>query len=391
VDRYVAAWNVVVAEQPLLRTACVSINGAPVQVVVDPGKLAVTQRDLRSEGDPRASVRGLMLEELEKRFDLERPPLVRLQILRLAEDVYNVSSTWFHGICDLWCIHLCEREVSRAYASGEARPRPERPPAYGAYARSVALEESSRLREFWTKELRGIDGKRHAEAARRRGLRAEVAALGPDRERLSATLTESTWSELLSVCRRRMVTFSTMFHAAWALAQRRYFEIDEVVFWTITSGRWRDFPGIDALIGPTMEGPPVRLAVPEGGELSSWLRKLQVQLANVQRYGNVPFPEIAGWVEGAAALDPWSLVVVENLPDDLWTREASSELRFREPRIDADLHLPMVLYTVPYTRGVQIDYNTGSMDGAVAAALFEGLIRTLTSLAKGTERIADLG
>jgi amino acid adenylation domain-containing protein len=106
-----------------------------------------------------AVVRELLEEEKRTRFDLSRPPLLRLCLCRRSDEVVNLILTEFHPIFDGWSLHSFLREVFDGYLAllnGRELPG-DRPPALSV-CDFVRLErqalESRECRAFWDERLR---------------------------------------------------------------------------------------------------------------------------------------------------------------------------------------------------------------------------------------------
>jgi amino acid adenylation domain-containing protein len=147
-----------------LRTTFATVGGRPVQVVSAPGHFEIGLTDL--SGLPEAGrddeTLRLAREEARKPFDLGRGPLLRVSLLRLAEEEHVALFTMHHIISDGWSMGILIREVAALYAAyiaGVEPELPEPPVQYADYAvwqrgwlRGEALE--SHL-AYWRGQLAG--------------------------------------------------------------------------------------------------------------------------------------------------------------------------------------------------------------------------------------------
>ena len=87
-----------------LRTSFPVVDGDLLQVVHPPAKVAIPIVDLGnlSESERETVEAKIALETLERRFDLETGPLVRLALVRHSDDEHTLLCTLHHIISDGW-------------------------------------------------------------------------------------------------------------------------------------------------------------------------------------------------------------------------------------------------------------------------------------------------
>ncbi|WP_445634029.1 Carrier domain-containing protein [Nostoc sp. DSM 114161] len=105
--------------QEVLRTSFKKVNGNPVQIIASSVPISVPIIDL-SEISPQkqfVTVQQSILEEAQRPFDLTKSPLLRVNLLRLAEESYVLVLVMHHIISDGWSIGVLIRELSALYAA----------------------------------------------------------------------------------------------------------------------------------------------------------------------------------------------------------------------------------------------------------------------------------
>jgi len=133
------AFQAVVARHPALRTALDDHEGRLRCRLMPPGGFDLELWDL-TEGptggrDEAADQAARVF--FAKRFDLERGPLLRAAVIRLATDVHLLVAAAHHGACDGWSVDVLHRDLSAAYADPDALASPA-PVAFSRYQRAVA-------------------------------------------------------------------------------------------------------------------------------------------------------------------------------------------------------------------------------------------------------------
>src|SRR5262252_7194298 len=119
-----------------LRTRFGTRGGAPVQVIDDETRIDLIVTDLTHLPEA-AQAERLASEEASASFDLERGPLIRARLLRLAEDDHVFLLTMHHIVSDGWSMGVLVREVAalyEAFAASRPSPLPDLPIQYADFA-----------------------------------------------------------------------------------------------------------------------------------------------------------------------------------------------------------------------------------------------------------------
>jgi hypothetical protein len=164
--------NISVLEQSLsevfrrheaLRTVFPVIDGQAVQLVTAAHPLRLLVTDLSHlPADAREAEGQRLIDETNREvFDLERGPLWRMYLLRLAAEEHVVVLVIHHLLFDGWSRGVLTREVGSlygAYMQGQASTLAELPMQYGAYARwqqSAGREVLNEQTRYWRQQFGG--------------------------------------------------------------------------------------------------------------------------------------------------------------------------------------------------------------------------------------------
>jgi amino acid adenylation domain-containing protein len=158
------AVDLVVARHAVLRTGFdLASFSEPLQLVHRTAELPVVVEDVRSlpAEERRAAVSEWMDRESTARFELARPPLIRLKVHRSGDDTFWFTITECHPILDGWSFTSTIAEIFQDYSAllGGREVLQEPPPA-AAYRDFIALEraaiEDPGCQEFWRGTLEGL-------------------------------------------------------------------------------------------------------------------------------------------------------------------------------------------------------------------------------------------
>ncbi|WNG46585.1 amino acid adenylation domain-containing protein [Archangium minus] len=122
-----------------LRTTFTLVNGQPVQRIAPEHEFVLPVERLEgvAEGEREEVLRRLAEEEARRPFDLEKGPMLRARLLRVAEDDHVLLLSKHHIVSDMWSLSQLERELSALYQSyvrGEEPSLPALSVQYADYA-----------------------------------------------------------------------------------------------------------------------------------------------------------------------------------------------------------------------------------------------------------------
>ncbi|WP_425585894.1 condensation domain-containing protein, partial [Streptomyces thioluteus] len=327
--------------------------------------------------------------ERVRRFDLERPPLLRMALIRHrggegAADRSRLVITQHHVLVDGWSAPLMVRELLALYdAKGDDSVLPPVTP-YREYLVWLSEQDRDGAREAWTAALAGAEPTL---------LAAPAAAAVPDGtapalpESFVTHLPQETTATLQAQARRLGVTLNTLVQCAWGVLVGRMTGQDDVVFGAVVSGRTPEVPGIESMIGLFINTVPVRVRMDAGdtwADLAARVHSEQGALLPHQHLGLTEIQRAAGLGD---AFD--TVVAVENFPADRGTsadrRPAGLRIAATEGR-DAT-HYPLSLAVAPGdVLKLRLDYRTDRFDHDAVTAVAGRLVRLLTAVAEDADR-----
>ena len=260
-DLFVAAWRREVARQPVLRTSLLWEDlDEPVQVVHRSAEVPVERLDWREldAAEQEERLAGFRAEDRRRGFDLTRPPLTRLALIRVGDGSWRVVWSYHHVLLDGWSAGLVIREISRIYlalAQGAEPDLPERRP-FRDYIRWLRKQDLSEAREYWRRRF-GDFSEPTPLVVDRPPERGEDRGYELRATRLSARDSE----RIRRFAQEHRVTQNTLVQAAYALLLSRYSGQDDVVFGVTVSGRPPSLRGVDGMIGCFINTLPVRVTM----------------------------------------------------------------------------------------------------------------------------------
>jgi amino acid adenylation domain-containing protein len=233
----------IVRRHETLRTVFATVDGEPVQVVLDVAPLLLPVMDLRSlyVESRQAEILRLAREEAVRPFDLAGGPLLRASVARLGEAEWGVLFTMHHIVSDGWSTGVLIREVSELYdalAEGREPVLPELPVQYADYAawqRSWLTGETLEAElGWWRASLAGAPPLLELPTDRPR-----PQAQDPRGASVRVSLPREVSDELRALSHREGATAFMTLLATWQLLLSRYSGQEDVSVGTPIAGRTR--------------------------------------------------------------------------------------------------------------------------------------------------------
>ena len=158
------ALQIIMQRHEALRTTIADGVDGPVQTVQPCPDFPLPVTDLSSlPGNEReAEARRLAMDAAKVPFDLAKDPLLRAQVLRLADREHVFLLTLHHIASDAWSLGVLYRELAalyEAFVTGRPCPLPELPIQYADFGvwqrRRMESEALQRQLGYWKRQLEG--------------------------------------------------------------------------------------------------------------------------------------------------------------------------------------------------------------------------------------------
>jgi amino acid adenylation domain-containing protein len=243
--------NELVARHESLRTTFAVVDGQPMQVIAPELKIPLIPVDLASlpAVEREAEALRLTTEDFAAPFDLEKGPLVRIGLIRLADDDYVMHVNMHHTVTDRWSGAIFERETGMLYQalkSGQSSPLPPLPIQYADYA----VWQRERMRgeiyqkqvAYWKQRLAGAP---YVLEVPTDYTRPPIQTFKG--ARAFAVYPKRLLDALKEVCKREGVTMFMLALAAFKTLLYRYTGQDDVLIGATFANRNR--PELDNLVG----------------------------------------------------------------------------------------------------------------------------------------------
>jgi len=286
-----SAVRAVVKKHEVLRTNFPELDGSPTQVVREElfPEVAIYNLDYLRPLERETAI-GDTLQELAKhRFDLAADSLIRIALIRTAEQEHLVVLTAHHIVCDGWSIGIFFAELRsfyETYSRGRTVVPPQLPVQYGDYALWERDQQTSGILapqiDYWKSKLKGSP--RSLEMPLDHVRPASFAYEG----RLHGFQLSAATSESVKVLARQegatpFMALLTIFKALLF----RYTKHRDIVVGTPVSTRTRF--ELEELIGCFINTQVLRTEIPPGVSTRELLARVRATVLESLNHADVPF------------------------------------------------------------------------------------------------------
>jgi len=383
------AFGDVVRRHEILRTVFAVDDTGPVQKVLAQGQARLAVDDLRSLPEDRREAEALRRAEetIRAPYDIERGPLVRLQLLRLAEEDHLLVLGLHHTCADGWSRPIFWRDLAAYYnAHLEGRPADlaELPLQFGDFAvwqrRLIESPEFQPHLEYWIEHLRGLQP-------------LELVTDRPrpttptfDSDSITTTLDRDVLDGLRALAERSNGTLLMVLLAVFKAVLARHTGQSEIVIGTATTGR--PMQELAPLVGPFINILVLRTDVSGDPTFAELLERTKQTTVEAWQHRSVPFEQVVGAVqpERDPSRNPLYQVGLQLL--DASTSDAVAPPQFQGlqlEEVEVEVHGHPLELSLTATMGehgldLHADYATDLFDRARIARLLAHLERVIRAV-----------
>jgi amino acid adenylation domain-containing protein len=294
-DALRATLDRIVARHEDLRTTFAGSPDGPVQVIApaDCG-FALAEHDLRDLEQPEReqALARLSAAEANTLFDLAAGPLIRGQLIRLADDEHILLLTQHHVISDGWSMGILVREVSVLYAAfSQGQPDPLPPLAiqyadYASWQRQWLQGDTLHQQiDFWRSHLEGAPALLELPADRPRPAVQSHAG-----GRVALTIPAELAAGLRSLAQRHGATLFMTLLGGWSILLARMSGQDDLVIGTPVANRQRT--EVEALIGFFVNTLALRVQLGEDPSVAQLLDQVKARTVAAYSHQDLPFEQV---------------------------------------------------------------------------------------------------
>jgi hypothetical protein len=371
-----------------LRTRIETVDGVACPRVSHAHSGFIFRRhDLIDQDDAEDRLQAIMTEEAHAPFDLERGPLARARLVRVAPQDHALLITLHHIVSDGWSVGTVLRrelgELYRAFVRGQPDPLVPLAIQYADYAawqrRWLSAEALTEQSAYWLARLAGAPPLLDLPTDRKRPMQQTFAG-----NTIAIELDEKLTAGLKLLGQRYGMTLFMILLTAWALVLSRLSGQEDVVIGTPITSRTRT--DLDGLIGLFVNSIALRLDLSGDLTVQQMLDRARVATLEAQENQDLPYEQVVELVRPVRSLanTPIFQVMFSWENDDTGSFELVGLTTSEIPVAAAAARFDLTLTLKDSGRRIVggLNYATALFDAATAERHMEYLRRVLEQTVK---------
>jgi amino acid adenylation domain-containing protein len=314
-ELFTRSWDYLLKTHTILRTAFYyDAFSIPVQCVYDDAKLPVEYLDYRhmDAGEQRSEIKKYEETNRRKGFNFKKPPLMRLGLIRLADDRYTMVWSFHHILFDGWSLPVLMEEFLTTYELLRSGKEVTLPPEdrFEDFIRYIERINKQNEESYWKNYISGVE----------QGTLLPFIPPVTDRNKgigiyntISLRIENAFAEKIQSYAQKNRITINTLMQGVWSSLLHHYTGNTDIVFGVIVSGRPDDLPAVERRVGLYINTLPLHSVINEKQSLVEWLQGLQQQQVSSRQYQHTPLQTIQSWA-GIKGDFFDTILVFENYP-----------------------------------------------------------------------------
>ncbi len=344
IDAFRSAWNYLLRNHSILRSGfSYKELSIPVQWCANELLMPITTLDYSDlhEQDLNKKISEFLVKDLSAKFDLSKPPLMRMTLIKRSVRSCQLIWTFHHIILDGWSVSILMQELFTAYESvlQQKVPPAKTEDRFSDFISFIRKRDKTEEQKFWIKYMSGVVPTRLPFIAEEHNRNHGIGAVKHSFNEIDPSLA----FRINEFARSHGLTVNTLFQAAWSLLLSQYTAHPDVVFGVTVSGRPPELTDFENRIGLYINTIPLRVRFKKDESVLSWLKRIQQEHSDAREYQYTGLSDIQTWA-GLSSIFFDTLLVFENYPvASLEKVAASSSLNAVDIAMQEQTNYPLTI------------------------------------------------
>ena len=374
------AWDDLIHHHDILRTRFIwQAVESPIQVVEQNVEIPWFVEDLSplNAKEQRKQLKAYALKDRLLGFDLSKPCVMRLHLIKLSEREYHFIWTNHHILLDGWCNPILLKELSDRYAAiRQGKTLVVRDAvSYERYIEFIKAQDKKEAEQFWADALGEIEGPTDIKV-HKAGVKLDPNKPIKDLGSVKHCFDMAHTQEMEDFAKAQKVTINSFVQLAWANTLSRYSGESDVIYGSVLSGRSQAIFGIDQMVGLLINTLPMVVCIDGNQSVAEHLRQVHQRVQEVNDYAYCGLSEVQRFSQVASGNPLFNvLFVFENYPTGESLDESDWVIKDVQSHEKTNYPISVMAYVSRGQLELKIDYDKACFSDEV----MESLLRHMTN------------
>lgn len=270
----------------------------PLQIVLKEFNMDFSFMDMENEGEQDQILHRFYEKDRNHKFDLCDQVPMRMTLIRVSKDEYRLVWSFHHILMDGWCIDLLVKDIADCYMHLLEGKECKEPISINCqeYQNWLAEQDRGAMLNYWENYLKGF-----SEIVNTGKVKSDTSQV-IDRKELNFTIQGPCKKGLDDICQNENITLANLMQAAWAIILSKYFDLKDIVFGIIVSGRNANVTNIDSMVGLFINTLPLRVQVEKSSTILEVAAKIKEDVERHNQNAAITLSEIQSAAEMSGEL-----------------------------------------------------------------------------------------
>lgn len=355
IEKYLKAWEYCIARYPILRTAF-NWEEELVQIIYKYGNLSYQLHDIShfvTQQQRDEAIREIEEEDRRKSFDLRKPTLLRLHIIKQSEENYTVLKTEHHSIMDGWSGPLLLATLHNNYQLLKLNKQVliKEDTAYQRTQEYISKHKAA-AQDYWKNNLSQMEAANNINSLLTEPIDLKTYKQVEEAAAHSLEITGDFYKSIKSFSKNEGITLNVMVQFIWHKLLQVYSNSPQSIVGTTVSGRDLPVEGIEESVGLYINTLPLIIDWRKKNTIREQLHEIQNKITELNTHN---FSDLAKLQKEGERLFH-SLLVYENYPVPK-EEEEETKINIGVATDKVDYPLSILAYEFNDTLVIKLQYD----------------------------------
>ncbi|NOQ28294.1 MAG: non-ribosomal peptide synthetase, partial [Bacteroidales bacterium] len=282
----------------------------PLQLVLKDRENEFDYKDIRelSAEEKKQFILKYKKTDRDRGFRLDQDILMRVSLIQLDNNEYELIWSNHHILMDGWCIGIINNDFFEIYNSllNNRTSKLNSVTPYKEYVKWLDKIDKDSSLQYWKNYLSGYE-----EQASLPKLPEKGNEFVQQKEHMQ--LSKELSAKFQQIASDNNVTASIILQSVWAILLAKYSNKEDIVFGSVVSGRPSEIYGVESIVGLFINNVPVRIQFSKDLEFSTLIKRVQNSNLDSETHHYISLAEIqAQSILKQNLID--HIIVFENFP-----------------------------------------------------------------------------